>query len=77
MAKELTQAEIEDLAEDAGGHIDDFNKWVFPNGDNLYRFADLLLEPAHMEIHNLRSMIQMLNTDLAAADTEIKKLRRG
>jgi hypothetical protein len=77
MPKELSQAEIEDLAEKAGGYLDDFNKWIFRDGDNLVRLADLILEPALMEIKNLQSMVQMLNHELAAADTEIKNLRRG
>lgn len=64
---------IEDLAEAAGGYQDDFGKWIFHDTDNLYRLHDLIMSGP--EAKSLQAMVEMLKTDLAAADLEIKKLR--
>lgn len=64
---------VEDLAEAAGGYQDDFGKWIFRDTDNLYRLEDLIL--AEAGVKSLKSMVEILKTDLAAADLEIKNLR--
>ena len=64
---------IEDMAELAGGYKDDFGKWIFRDVDDLFRFEDLIL--AKSGVQNLRSMVEILKTDLAAAELEIKNLR--
>lgn len=72
----MTLEQISDFAELAGGYSDDFGKWFFQDTDDLGKFADLVLATQHTEIKNLESMVQMLKTDLAAADNEINNLRR-
>ena len=74
--KEMTLEQISDFAELAGGYSDDFGKWFFHDTDDLGKFADLVLATQYTEIKNLESMVQMLKTDLAAADNEINNLRR-
>jgi len=54
---------------------DDFGKWLFDDSDDLGKFADIVLATTSVEMNNLNTMIQMLKTDLAAADAEISNLR--
>lgn len=75
MSKELTIEQIEDFAELANGYQDDFGKWIFDDIDDVGKFADVVLATQYTEIKNLESMVQMLKTDLAAADNEINNLR--
>jgi hypothetical protein len=75
MSKELTIEQIEDFAELAGGYQDDFGKWIFDDSDDLCKLSDIVLATTSVEINNLNSMIQILKTDLAAADAEISQLR--
>ena len=63
---------VEDLAEEVGAYQDDFGKWIFRDTDDLYRFYDLIAPG----FSSLQSMVEMLKTDLAAAELEIKNLRR-
>jgi hypothetical protein len=73
---EISISQIEDLAELAGGYQDDFGKWMFRETDYLCRFADLILATKASEINNLTTDIQMLRTDLEAAELEIRELRK-
>jgi hypothetical protein len=75
MTKQLTIEQIEDFAELANGYQDDFGKWLFDDSDDLGKFADIVLATTSVEMNNLNTMIQMLKTDLAAADAEISNLR--
>ena len=75
MTKQLTIEQIEDFAELANGYQDDFGKWLFDDSDDLGKFADIILATTSVEMNNLNTMIQMLKTDLAAADAEISNLR--
>lgn len=72
----MTLEQIADFAELAGGYPDDFGKWIFEDVDDLGKFADLVLATKYTEMQNLETMVQMLKTDLAAADNEINNLRR-
>ena len=65
---------VEDLAEEVGAYQDDFGKWIFRDTDDLYRLYDLIIDSP--EIKSLKSMVEMLKTDLAAAELEIKNMRR-
>lgn len=71
----VTIEQAEDFAELAGGYPDDFGKWIFRDSDDLCKFADLLMATQVTEINNLNAMVQMLKTELAAAETEITALR--
>ncbi len=75
MAKEITIEQAKDFAEIAGAYEDDFGKWIFPEVDHLCRFADIVMALQTTEINSLHSMVQMLKTDLAAAEVEISNLR--
>jgi len=48
---------------------------LFDDSDDLGKFADIVLATTSVEMNNLNTMIQMLKTDLAAADAEISNLR--
>lgn len=72
----MTLEQIEDFAELAGGYPDDFGKWIFNDSDDLGKFADIVLATKATELNNLQAMVQMLKTDLAAAENEISNLRR-
>lgn len=76
MAKEITIQQAEDLAEIAGGYQDDFGKWMFRESDYLCRFADLILATQASEISSMVTTIQMLRTDLEAAELELRELRK-
>lgn len=76
MAEKITLEQMEDFAELAGGYQDDFGKWIFGETDDLCRLADIVMATTFTEIKNLEAMVQMLKTDLAAADNEISELRR-
>lgn len=71
----ITIEQAEDFAELAGAYPDDFGKWIFRDSDSLCKFADLLMATQFTEINNLNAMVQMLKTELAAAETEITALR--
>jgi len=72
---QITIQQAEDFAEIVGGYQDDFGKWIFPESDYLCRFADIILAAQKSEISNLNAMVQILKTDLAAAELELKNLR--
>jgi len=72
---EISISQIEDLAELAGGYQDDFGKWMFRETDYLCKFADLILATKASEISSLVTSVQILRTDLEAAELEIKELR--
>lgn len=75
MTIQLTLDQIADFAELANGYQDDFGKWIFDDIDDVGKFADVVLATQYTEIKNLEAMVQMLKTDLAAADNEINNLR--
>lgn len=77
MAKEqITIEQVKDFAELAGGYEDDFGRWTFREADYLCKFADIILAAQESEINNMTTTIQILKTDLEAAEVEIRELRR-
>lgn len=77
MAKEqITIEQVKDFAELAGGYEDDFGRWMFREADYLCRFADIILAAQEAEINNMTTTIQILKTDLEAAEVEIRELRK-
>jgi len=75
MAEKITIKQAEDFADMAGAHQDDFGKWIFPESDYLCTFADILIASCQAEVNTLKSTIEMLKTDLDAAEVEIRTLR--
>ena len=75
MAEKITIKQAEDFADMAGAYQDDFGKWIFRESDYLCKFADIVLASCQAEVNTLKSTIEMLKTDLGAAEVEIQNLR--
>jgi hypothetical protein len=75
MAEKITIKRAEDFADMAGAYQDDFGKWIFRESDYLCKFADIVLASCQAEVNTLKSTIEMLKTDLGAAEVEIQNLR--
>lgn len=71
----MTYEQLYAFAEIANGYKDDFGKWVFRDTDDLADFAKLIEALYKSELSSAYSQIQMLKTDLAAAEQEIRNLR--
>jgi len=75
MAEKITIKRAEDFADMAGAYQDDFGKLIFRESDYLCKFADIVLASCQAEVNTLKSTIEMLKTDLGAAEVEIQNLR--
>ena len=75
MAEKITIKRAEDFADMAGAYQDDFGKWIFRESDYLCKFADIVFASCQAEVNTLKSTIEMLKTDLGAAEVEIQNLR--
>ena len=71
----MTYEQLYSFAEIANGYKDDFGKWVFRDSEDLADFAKLVEALYKSELASAYSQIQMLRTDLAAAEQVIRELR--
>lgn len=71
----MTYEQVFSFAEMVRAYKDDFGKWVFRDDDDLIDFARMIQTFYKTELGNAYSQIQMLKTELAAAEQKLKELR--
>lgn len=71
----MTFDQVFNFAKTVNAHQDDLGKWVFSYDDDLVDFAKLIESLYKTELSNCYAQIQMLSTDLAAAEQKLRELR--